>query len=159
MAEDERQAAGNGRTMTQPTTTARPTIAVVIHHLEQARGALAAAAEAACAVELRSAPGAAAYAGIGYLKALGEAAGHELLIDCGEDPGTAMAALRAGCRRLSFSGAAEVARRLVDMAEQLGAVLVLETTASDVLELAPEDNAAAVVRARLQREGTPGNKG
>ena len=74
----------------------------MVHHLEQARAALAAAAEAGCAIELRSAPGAAGYAGVGYLKALGEQAGQELVIDCGEDAGLAMAALRTGCRRLAF---------------------------------------------------------
>jgi hypothetical protein len=115
----------------------------VVHDLAQARGALAAAAEAGCAVELRSAPGAAAYAGAGYLKALCEAAGQELLIDCGDDPGIAMAALRTGCRRLSFSGDADMAQRLAEMAGQVGALLAHETTASDTLELAPEDDAAS----------------
>jgi hypothetical protein len=122
---------------------------VVVHDLAQARAALAVAAELGCAIGLRSAPGAAGYAGVGYLKALGEAAGHELLIDCGDDPGVVMAALRTGCRQLSFSGAADVARRLGAMAEQVGAILVHETAAADVLELAPEDDAAAMVRARL----------
>jgi hypothetical protein len=140
------------------TARARPATAIVVHDLEQARGALDVAAEAGCAIELRSAPGAAAYAGVGYLRALGAAAGQELLIDCGDDPGIALAALRAGCRRLAFSGAAEVARRLVEIAEQLGAVLMLETTAPEVLALAPEDDAAAALRAQLQREGGPGNK-
>ena len=136
----------------------QPTMAVVVHDLEQARGALAAAAELGCAIQLRSAPGAAAYAGVGYLMALGEAAGHELLIDCGDHPGIAMAALRAGCRRLSFSGAADTAQRLREMAEQLGAVLVHETGPPDALQLAPQDYAAAMVRAQLQREAGHGNK-
>jgi hypothetical protein len=131
---------------------------VVVHDLEQARAALAAAAELGCAMELRSAPGAAAYAGVGYLKALGEAAGCELLIDCGDDPGIVMAALRTGCRRLSFSGSADAARRLGEMAEQAGAVLAHETTAPDALELAPEDDAAAMVRAALPSGGRRGNK-
>lgn len=139
-------------------TLSRPTMAVVIHDLEQARGALAAAAELGCAIELRSAPGAAAYAGVGYLKALGAAAGHELSIDCGDDPGIALAALRAGCRRLSFSGDAGTAQRLGEMAEQVGAVLVHETAARGALELAPEDDAATIVRAQLQREVGHKNK-
>ncbi|MGH6898100.1 MAG: hypothetical protein ACREJ5_16395 [Geminicoccaceae bacterium] len=130
----------------------------MVHDLEQARGALAAAAELGCAIRLRSAPGAAAYAGVGYLRALGEAVGHELLIDCGDDPGIAMAALRTGCRRLSFSGGAATAQRLGEMAEQVGALLVHETAAPDALELAPEDDAAAMVRAQLQREVGHGNK-
>jgi hypothetical protein len=123
---------------------------VVVHHLEQARAALAAAAAAGCAIELRSAPGAAGYAGVGYLKALGEQAGQELVIDCGEDAGLVMAALRTGCRRLVFSGSEEVRRRLADMAEQLGAELIAGAPAPEVLILQPEDDAAAVLRSRLR---------
>jgi hypothetical protein len=122
---------------------------VVVHHLEQARGALVAAAELGCAIELRSAPGAAGYAGVGYLKALGELAGQELLIDCGDDAGLVMAALRSGCRRLTFSGPADTARRLGEMAEQVGAVLVHETAPATALELTPEADAARRCRAWL----------
>ena len=120
----------------------------MVHHLDQARAALAAAAEIGCAIELRSAPGAAGYAGVGYLKALGYEVGHELLIDCGDDAGLVMAALRTGCRRIAFSGTAELGRRLTDMAEQLGATLVVEAQAPEVVTLQPEDDAAAVLRAR-----------
>jgi hypothetical protein len=122
---------------------------VLVHHLEQARAALAVAVELSWAIELRSAPGAAAYAGVGYLKALGDEVGHELLIDCGDDAGLVMAALRTGCRRIAFSGSDEPGRRLRDMAEQLGAVLVVEAQAPEVLMLLPEDDAAAILRARL----------
>jgi hypothetical protein len=121
----------------------------VVHHLAQARAALAAAVELGCAIELRSAPGAAGYAGVGYLKALGEEVGHELLIDCGDDAGLVMAALRTGCRRIVFSGSEELGRRLGEMAEQLGAVLVVEAEAPDRVMLLPEDDAAAILRARL----------
>jgi hypothetical protein len=121
----------------------------VVHHLEQARAALAAAAELGCAIELRSAPGAACYAGVGYLKALGDEVGHELLIDCGDDAGLVMAALRTGCRRIAFSGNAELGRRLSDMAEQLGTALVVETQVPEVVILQPEDDPGAILRARL----------
>jgi hypothetical protein len=130
----------------------------VVHDLEQARAALAAADEVGCAVELRSARGAAAYAGVGYLKALGEAVGRELWIDCGDDPGLVMAALRTGCRRLSFSGTGDAARRLGEMAEQAGAVLVHETIVPKVLELVPEDDAAAMVRALAPSDLGDGSK-
>jgi hypothetical protein len=123
---------------------------VVVHHLEQARAALAAAAEVGCAIQLRSAPGAAGYAGVGYLKALGEQAGQELVIDCGDDAGLVMAALRTGCRRLVFSGSEEVGRRLADMAEQLDAELVAEAHAPELLILQPEDDPAAALRSRLR---------
>lgn len=123
---------------------------VVVHHLEQARAALVAATEAGCTIQLRSAPGAAGYAGVGYLKALGEQAGQELVIDCGDDAGLVMAALRTGCRRLVFSGNVEIRRRLVEMAEELGAELIAEAPAPEILILQPEDDAAALVRSRLR---------
>ena len=122
----------------------------MVHHLDQARAALAAAAEIGCAVELRSAPGAAGYAGVGYLKALGDEAGRELLINCGDDAGLVMAALRTGCRQIAFSGGAELGRRLAEMAAQVGATLVVETRAPEVVMLQPEDDAAAVARACLR---------
>jgi hypothetical protein len=122
---------------------------VVVHHLEQAQTALAAGAEFGCAIELRSAPGAAGYAGVGYLKALGDELGRELLVDCGDDAGLVMAALRTGCGRIAFSGSDELGRRLGDMAEQLGAVLVVEAQAPEAVILQPEDDAAAVLRARF----------
>jgi hypothetical protein len=123
---------------------------VVVHDLAQARGALAAAAACGVRIELRSAPEAAGYAGVGYLKSLGALAGQELVIDCGDDPGLAMAALRTGCRRLAFAGAPETARRLGEMAEQVGASLVHETGFRAALVLAPEDDAARACRAWLR---------
>ena len=121
----------------------------MVHHVEQARAALRVAAEAGCAIELRSAPGAAGYAGVGYLKALCAQAGHELWIDCGDDAGLVMAALRTGCRRIAFSGSDDVRRRLADMAEQLGVALIADTHAPEALMLEPEDDAAAALRSRL----------
>ena len=103
---------------------------VIVHDLEQAQAALAAGAELGIAIELRSAPGAAAYAGVGYLEALGDQAGQALLIDCGDDGGLVMAALRAGCRKLAFSGAAALAERLADMAAQVGLRLVVRARAA-----------------------------
>ncbi|MEK0084364.1 hypothetical protein [Benzoatithermus flavus] len=70
-----------------------------------------------------SAPGLAAFAGAGYWRAVEEALGRRVVIDCGEDAGLVLAAFRAGCRDLLFTGDADLARKLADMAEQLGAVL------------------------------------
>jgi hypothetical protein len=125
---------------------------IAVHDLDQAHGALAAAEEAGVPVQLRSAPDAACYAGVEYLRALGDEVGHELLIDCGNDAGVVMAALRVGCRRLAFSGDAEVAKRLADMAGQLGAELRHETATPDVLILPPECDARTVVLARLRSD-------
>jgi hypothetical protein len=105
-----------------------------------------------CAIWLRSAPDAAGYAGVGYLKALGELVGHEIVVDCGDDAGLAMAALRTGCRRLAFSGPAAVSQRLAEMAAQLGAWYRHEAEAppmAPMLCLSPDDDARSRCRAWL----------
>jgi fructose/tagatose bisphosphate aldolase len=106
----------------------RPLTVVVFHDLGQARAALAAAAECGRPVTLRTAPGAAAYAGPAYLKRVVETAiaehpgaGSDAVIDCGDDPGVALTALRLGWRRLLFDGHRETGAKLADMAAQLGA--------------------------------------
>ena len=116
---------------------------IVVHHIAQGQAALAAAAELGVEVQLRGAPDAAGYAGVGYLKALGEALGHELVIDCGDDAGLVMAALRIGCRKLAFAGGAELSQRLGDMAAELGAEFRYEVVPPDVLGLGPDDDARA----------------
>jgi hypothetical protein len=126
---------------------------IAVHDLDQARGALAAAEEAGVPVQLRSVPDAACYAGVEYLKALGDEVGHELLIDCADDAGLVMAALRIGSRRLAFSGDAEVAKRLADMAGQLGAELRHEVAPPQVLTLSPESDVRAAALAWLRSKG------
>ena len=126
---------------------------VVVHDRAQAEGALAAAAELGCAIWLRSAPDAAGYAGVCYLKALGDALGHEIVVDFGDDAGLVMAALRTGCRRLAFSGPAAVSQRLAEMAAQLGAWYRHEDqtppAAPPMLCLSPDDDARSRCRAWL----------
>jgi hypothetical protein len=129
-------------------------VEIAVQDLDQARATLEAAGEAGLPVQLRSAPDAARYAGVGYLKALSEEVGHELVIDCGDEAGLVMAALREGCRRLAFSGSEEVAQKLADMAGQLGAELRHETAPPDVLVLSPKGDARAAVLA-WPRDGDP----
>ncbi|HET6519002.1 MAG TPA: hypothetical protein VFG47_04180 [Geminicoccaceae bacterium] len=125
-------------------------VVVIVHDLAQAAAALTAAAELGVAVRLRSAPGAAGYAGVGFLHALGRAVGHEPIVDCGDDPGLALGALRTGCRDVAFSGAAEPARRLADIAAQLGARLRHETGPPPrALAVAPGADAGRALRAWL----------
>ena len=98
---------------------------IVFHDLCQARQALEAAREHGQSITLRTAPGAAAYAGVGYLKAVIERAGaDEAIIDCGGDAGVAMAALRAGWKLVMFSGRKDVFVKLAQIAEQQGARVV-----------------------------------
>ena len=96
---------------------------MVVHDLAQARAALAEAAGRGRAIQLRSAPDAAAYAGVGYLQALGAAAGHELLIDCGDDPGLVMAALRSRLPQAGLHRAPRTAAGSATWRQQAGAEL------------------------------------
>jgi len=105
--------------------------AVVIHSLAQAKAALAAAAEAAVALELWSAEGAAASAGAGWFKAVVEAAARAhpevaftAVLDCADMPGFALGAFRIGIEAVAFSGPARVAAKLADIAEKVGCRLL-----------------------------------
>ena len=112
---------------------------VVIHDRDQAKAALEAAGLAGQDIQLRSAPAAAGYAGVGYLKALGDTIGHELLIDCDDQPGIVMAALRVGCRKLVFSGSQKLFVKLDAMARELQAVIWHETALPrGLLQLDPD---------------------
>jgi hypothetical protein len=46
----------------------------------------------------------AAFAGVGFLRAVEERLGRCLIVDCGDDAGLVMAALRVGLRDLLFTG-------------------------------------------------------
>jgi hypothetical protein len=85
--------------------------AVVVHAAEQAAAALAAAA-GPCGVLLLSAPGAAGSLGAAWFLALVARAAAEVpgrrhwaALDCGDAPGHALAAIRAGVRLLILSPA------------------------------------------------------
>ena len=115
----------------------REPVAIVIHSLAQAVAALSAAAVAGRPVVIASAPDAGIYAGPGWFREVLHGA-HEAvpmaqfssLFDCGDDAGAAMAALRARLAAIVFTGRAEVAARLADIAAQGGARLVSEWPAA-----------------------------
>jgi hypothetical protein len=111
-------------------------LAVIVHDRAQAEAALALEASHGVDVLLLTAPGAARYLGVGYLEALGRRLGRDILVDCGDEAGVAMAGLRAGLRRLLFRGPAETLGRLQAMAVQQGASVVGEV-GRPVLVLAP----------------------
>ena len=100
---------------------------IIIHTLAHAVGALRAAARADRSVILLSAPEAGVYAGPGWFRALAEAAREaapearcSAILDCGEEAGAALAAIRAQVEGIVFAGRADVARRLADIARQHG---------------------------------------
>jgi hypothetical protein len=131
---------------------------VIVHSLDQAQAALRAAAELGVAVTLASAAGAGAYAGPLWFKALIDAArkAHpeaefDAVLDCAEEAGSALAALRAGIARVGFSGPPDVAARLQAIAEALGAAL--ETASgSDALDLVDARDPYEAARAFLAGE-------
>jgi hypothetical protein len=103
---------------------------IIVHSLAEARAAVAAAAALDVPVTLESAAGAGGYAGPLWFKALVDAAqaAHpeaavSALLDCGDEAGTALGALRAGIARVRYSGPAETRARLAAIAAALGASL------------------------------------
>ncbi len=122
---------------------------IVFHTLDHARAALTAATRAGAPVILRSAPGASAYAGAQYLKALVDQAAAEFpdadvtaAIDCGDDPGHAQGALRIGWKTLLFDGPEDMRAKIADIATQQGARLVGDTGETlDLLDLPDSEGA------------------
>jgi acyl-CoA reductase-like NAD-dependent aldehyde dehydrogenase len=107
--------------------------AIIVHSLAHAVAALSAAAEAGRPVVIASAPDAGISAGPGWFGAVLRAAREAApaaqctaLLDCGDDAGAAMAAIRAGIPGVVFIGHADVARRLADIAVQKSARLITE---------------------------------
>jgi hypothetical protein len=101
---------------------------IIVHSLDHAVAAAAASAALQVPVTLQGAPGAGTYAGPGwFLAVIAEAqASHpgariDAVIDCADEAGSALAALRAGCKRVRFSGRADVADRLGEIAAAQGA--------------------------------------
>jgi fructose/tagatose bisphosphate aldolase len=129
-----------------------PPPAVVVHSLDQARAALAAARAAGCPVALRSAPDEVSRAGAGWFAALVETARAEFpdvaftaALDCSMAPGHALGALREGVTLVRMDAPPSVRRKLARIAEKMGAAL--DADASPALDLADTpDPAGALAR-------------
>jgi hypothetical protein len=118
-----------------------PPPVIIVHSLAHAVAALSAAAEAGRPVTLASAPDAGIYAGPGWFGALLAAAREAVpaaqstvLLDCGDDAGAAQAAIRAGIEGIVFTGRADVAERLADVARRRG-VRLLSARPAGLLDL------------------------
>jgi hypothetical protein len=103
---------------------------IIVHSLGHAVAALRAAAAAPRRITLASAPSAGGYAGAGWFAALVDAAREAVpealfsaFLDCGDEAGPTLAALRSDIKGVIFTGRADVARRLADIARQHGARL------------------------------------
>jgi hypothetical protein len=113
---------------------ARPKRAVaervaVVHSLAEVRAVLA--AERVSAAVLVSPPGAAGYLGVGFFAALVDAARDEFpgiaieaVMDCGEDPGWALSALRMGFKTIVLRGDPRARARVAAIARAMGAHVV-----------------------------------
>ncbi|MDJ0942498.1 MAG: hypothetical protein QNJ30_03495 [Kiloniellales bacterium] len=128
--------------------------AVIVHCLEDARIALAAAEAAGCGVVLASAPGAAGYAGVLWFRELLRASRAERpgvpvtgLLDCGDKPGLVLAALDQGLPALRFTGSRKAAKQLAEICEREGIELV--TGRLKALDLAAEAAPDVACRAWL----------
>jgi hypothetical protein len=100
---------------------------IIVHSLGHAIGALKAGARTGRSIILSSAPEAGIYIGPGWFRALVEAAREAVpdarfsaILDCGDQAGAALAAIRAQIERVIFTGRADVASRLADIARQHG---------------------------------------
>lgn len=95
---------------------------IVVHSLDHALAALATAAALKVPVTLASAPGAASQAGPAWFKAVIDQAiaAHAdvavtAILDCGDEAGAVMAALRIGLKQLRFDGPDGVRTKLASM--------------------------------------------
>lgn len=119
--------------------------AVVIHSLADARAAMEAARAHEVAVILMSAPGAASYAGARWFLSVVARARDEYpdvpvtaVLDCGDEPGRALGALREGCKAIRFTGPARLAAKLAAIADRCGATLYRDKGPGPALDLAGE---------------------
>jgi fructose/tagatose bisphosphate aldolase len=131
---------------------------IIVHSLAEAEAAVAAAAELGAAVTLQSGPGMATFMGPMWFKALIDeaVATHPgapvaAMLDCADEPGTVLAALRAGLRRARFTGAEETRARLDAIARQMGATVEGEDEAP-TLDLLDLRDPAAAARQFLARD-------
>jgi hypothetical protein len=127
---------------------------IVVHTLAHAFGALRAARQAKRPVTLLSAADAGIYAGPGWFQALVTAARQAVpvarcsaLLDCGDRPGAALAAIRARVEGVIFSGRADVGCRLAEIAEQHGVRFVTGRPAA-ALDLGDDFFASETVNER-----------
>jgi hypothetical protein len=128
-----------------------PDRAIIVHDLANALAALAAADELGVAVTLTSAPGAANYLGPGYFSAMIEAAREshpdaifEAVLDCGEAPGLALAALRQGIAAVRLRAPRKTLAKVAEIATAHGALLNPKTGPALDLEGEPDGRGACL---------------
>jgi hypothetical protein len=133
---------------------------IIVRTLVQAEAALAAAAEAGRAIVLASPPGGALSAGAAFYDALAReaavrhpAARFTLRVDCADDTGAAMGALRIGISEISCRAPRASKERLAALARRHNAQLAPMTarTWRDSLDLQGVGDPLEACRERLAR--------
>ena len=129
--------------------------AIIIHSLEHAQAALEAAVDVGARVTMISPAGAAATLGATVFRDIVAQAAEsfpdadfQAVLDCGDDPGLALGALRHGIKVVRISNGRELSEKLADIAGQRGATVYTET--GDELDLYDMNNPAAACRAWLK---------
>ena len=104
---------------------------IIFHTLEHLLAAFRAAGELHCMLPLKTPDGATSYLGVGYIKAMLEIAEKEfphvpfrLVVDCGEDPVHAIAALRCGFMYICVDPGLSSYAALASIAQKHAATLV-----------------------------------
>lgn len=105
--------------------------AVIVHNLDQVNRVLAAAERAGRPVRLCSPPAAGPYLGPAVFKSMIDQARADhpkaratACLDCGDEAGTALAALRQGIDAISLTAAPDVLEKIADMARHSGAEIM-----------------------------------
>ena len=122
---------------------------IIVHGLEDAKTAIAVAAQQGCPVTLRSAPGAAAYLGpqvfrdmIAEARSGQKATNVRVIFDCGDDPGLALSALRHGLKTILIDAPRETFDKIADIAAQTDArVETAQPDGTKTLDLLDLDDA------------------
>ena len=129
-----------------------------MHTQGDAEAALNAAQRASLAITLHSAPGAAQYAGLAFLKALFDGAArafpetpHSVIVDCGADAALAHRAMVMGFRRVAFSGPGTMRDKLAYIAAKCGAGLTPARAPAGALALLDSPDPAGACAAYLER--------
>ncbi len=134
---------------------------IIVHSLQDAKMAVAVAAQLGCPVTLQSAPGAAAYLGPQVFRDMIKQAGSgqdatfvRAVFDCADDPGLALSALRHGLKAIRVDAPKETLDKISDIAAQTQARVEParpddSASGSTVLDLLDLDDPEAAVRSWL----------
>lgn len=136
----------------------RATHQIVVHDFDQALAALRAADAAECKLTILSAPMAVRSAGAGWWRELVAQLTAEMphqdadwILDCGDEPGMALAALREGIGSIALDADEPVWSRVAEIAAQAGARLV-RIDREGALDLAGTNNPQRTCELYLSRD-------